>query len=147
VRARSVVGVRILGWSMVMLGAGHLSTVVLEASRAPDPATAQAMTALSRVAVVMPGPHRDLEQLFRGYSLLMGLMVVAFGLAVVWAARHLTGSPSSGSARAGLGRRTQQWMGRPSRHQVDRAAEDHGEIAGAGGRLIGGRWVSWVPGT
>jgi hypothetical protein len=92
VSRRSVVGAQILGWSMVVLGAGHLGTVALDAGRTPDRATERAYAGLSQVAVAMPGPQRNLEQLFWGYSLLMGLMVIAFGMVVLWTARHVRGS-------------------------------------------------------
>ncbi len=89
---RDVLGARIFGWSLLVLGAGHLSTAVAELGRTPDAATQQAMAALRLAAVAMPGPQRNLEQLMWGYSLLMGLMVIAFGAAFLWAASRASGS-------------------------------------------------------
>jgi hypothetical protein len=97
---RSVVGARIFGWSLVVLGAGHLLTVALDLVRTPDLATAQAMAALRQASVAMPGPQHNLEQLLWGYSTVMGLMVIAFGAAFLWAARR---------APEGLG--SLLWMG------------------------------------
>lgn len=84
-----MVGARILGWSVLLLGAGHLITVALELLRVPDQPTQRAFEALSLAKVSMPGPQRNLEQLFWGYSLLMGLMVIAFGATVIWAAGQI----------------------------------------------------------
>jgi hypothetical protein len=88
VSRREVVGARTVGWSFVVLGAGHLGTAAFELVRAPDAATLQAMAGLRAAAVAMPGPLRNLEQLMWGYSILMGLMVIAFGVAYLGMARR-----------------------------------------------------------
>lgn len=85
--SRSVLGARILGWSMVVLGVGHLSTVAVEVGAGLDPASERALASLSEVAVAMPGPQRGLDQLYWGSSLMMAVMVIGFGLVVLWAAK------------------------------------------------------------
>jgi hypothetical protein len=89
---RQLLGVRIAGWALVVLGSGHLVTVAADNARVVDAATAEAMAALGRAEVSMGGPTHTLAQLFLGYSLLMGLMVVAFGAAVVVAAPRMGGA-------------------------------------------------------
>jgi hypothetical protein len=92
---RQVVAARIVGWSLIVLGAGHLATTALDSVRTPDAVTVEAMAALRQASVAMPGPAHNLEQLWWGYSTLMGLMVIAFGAAFIWAAGCAAGSLKS----------------------------------------------------
>ncbi len=87
---RRLLGARIAGWALVVLGCGHLATVAADGGRPVDAATAEAMASLGRATVAMPGPAHTLADLFWGYSLLMGLMVIAFGAAIVVVARRVS---------------------------------------------------------
>ncbi len=89
---RQLLGARIAGWALVVLGSGHLVTVAADGARPADAATSEAMAALVRAEVSMGGPTHSLAELFLGYSLLMGLMVIAFGAAVVVAAPRMGGA-------------------------------------------------------
>lgn len=84
-----LLGARIAGWSLVVLGCGHLVTVALDGSRRVDAATSEAMAAMGRATVSLGGPSHSLAELFLGYSLLMGLMVISLGVAVVVAAPRM----------------------------------------------------------
>ncbi|MCE1174581.1 MAG: hypothetical protein LWW77_08250, partial [Propionibacteriales bacterium] len=55
-----------------------------------DAATTEAMAALGRATVTMGGPTHTLAELFLGYSLLMGLMVIGFGAAIVVSAPRVS---------------------------------------------------------
>lgn len=88
---RQVIGARIAGWSLVVLGCGHLITLALDGARPLDAATTEAMAALTRATVSMGGPSHTLAELFLGYSVLMGLMVISLGASVVVVAPRTAG--------------------------------------------------------
>jgi hypothetical protein len=91
---------RVAGWALVVLGVGHLLTVAATLAGEPDPATRRALDGLAAVRVGTPGPQPTLAELFDGYSVLMGLMVVAAGALMLALTRHAAQTP--GLLRAGL---------------------------------------------
>jgi hypothetical protein len=71
---------QVAGWSVVVVACGHLLTVAASALSPADPATERAQAGLRTVPVALPGPHHTLDQLFIGYSMMMGTLALAIGL-------------------------------------------------------------------
>lgn len=95
---RSRRSARVAGWTLVVLGLGHLLTVAV-GSMNQDEATRDALDGLSKVRVGLPGPRPTLGELFDGYSLMMGAMVAALGLLLlVVSGRGLASRPEADAA-------------------------------------------------
>ena len=91
---------RVAGWALVVLGGGHLLTVAATAVGDQDAATRRALDGLSAVRVGLPGPRPTLADLFTGYSLMMGLMVVTAGALLLTLSRR--GGQDAGALRTAL---------------------------------------------
>jgi len=79
--------VRTGGWTLVVLGIVHLATEVATAGNHDD-ATRQALDGLAQVRLTTPGPQPTLADLFFGFSLMVGLTLLAVGTLVVLMARY-----------------------------------------------------------
>ena len=64
----------------VLLGAGHTLTEVAMGSQPPREEISPAIEAMKRSEVPMPGGGVSLFMLMRGFSLMMGLLLIGFGL-------------------------------------------------------------------
>ncbi|MCL2625364.1 MAG: FAD-dependent oxidoreductase [Cystobacterineae bacterium] len=88
----SVRSAAVAGWSLIVLGIGHVSTVVASYGR-HDEATRRALDGIEQVRVAMPGLQPTLAHLFNGYSLTMALLLVTVGTLLVLIARHTQQAP------------------------------------------------------
>jgi hypothetical protein len=70
---------RVTGWTLVVLGLTHLVTVAGAALGGQDAATLRVTDQMRTVRVALPGLQPTMADLFTGYSLAMGLMVVTAG--------------------------------------------------------------------
>lgn len=74
---RSKICLQIAAWSFILLGAGHLAShLSFTFSNAPKPEILQAMHGF---IVPVPGSQVDLLSLHEGFSLMMGVLFMAFG--------------------------------------------------------------------
>jgi hypothetical protein len=68
------------GWSFVVLGVGHLATTLL----APTPAAAGGVIAAMRgFAIAMPGRTGSMYDYYQGFGLMMGILLIAYGVLAV----------------------------------------------------------------
>ena len=84
--------VRTGGWALIVLGVVHLATEVGTAG-SHDAATRRAMDGLAQVRMTTPGPQPTLADLFLGFSLMMGLLLLTVGTLVVLMARYADRAP------------------------------------------------------
>jgi len=81
----------VAGWSMIVLGVGHLVTFL--ASAGQDATTSRELKRLAEVQVAVPGLPHSLADLFLGFSLTMALLLVTVGALLVLVARHAAQAP------------------------------------------------------
>ncbi|GAB2681365.1 hypothetical protein GCM10027194_12460 [Thalassiella azotivora] len=80
--------VAVAGWCLVVAGAGHLTVAALGAlSPVPD-GERVARAAMDATTVTLAGIERSLWQLFTGFSVLMGLLLLATGGLLLHALRR-----------------------------------------------------------
>ena len=65
--------------SLLLLGIGHTLSEFVMGARPSPPALAEAMETLKNTRVPMPGRQVPLADLLRGFSLMMGLLLIAIG--------------------------------------------------------------------
>ncbi|KGM09642.1 LIC_13387 family protein [Cellulomonas bogoriensis] len=80
--------VAVAGWALVVAGTGHLAlTLTSLLGPVPDGERA-ARSVMGATVVTLGGVDRDLWQLFVGFSVTMGVLLVGVGGLVVLALRH-----------------------------------------------------------
>lgn len=79
---------RVVGWLLVVTGAGH-ATLVAVGSASPTPGDERAVRALMETtSVAVGGLERTYWQLFTGFSLVMALLLVGLGALVLLVERR-----------------------------------------------------------
>jgi hypothetical protein len=71
-------------WALVALGVGHLVTSQLTPA---SPARDAVISAMEAFAIVMPGRAGNLYQYYSGFSLMMGVLLIAYGALALVALR------------------------------------------------------------
>ncbi len=78
---------QVAGWSMLLLGVGHLVSFAAAAGRYDD-ATRRALDGLEQATVSMPGLTHTLADLFTGYNLMVAALPTTVGVLMLLMARY-----------------------------------------------------------
>lgn len=78
----------LIGWLLVITGAGHATLVAIGSSTTPSPEEREVRALMAATSIPVAGMERSYWDLYQGMSLMMALMLVGLGALVLVARRR-----------------------------------------------------------
>ncbi|WP_107705145.1 LIC_13387 family protein [Nocardioides allogilvus] len=81
----------LIGWLLVITGAGHTTLVAIGSSATPSPEEREVRALMAATSIPVAGMERSYWDLYQGMSLMMALMLVGLGALVLLVRRRAPG--------------------------------------------------------